>query len=105
MAIFFAESMLYFAQYELESSEATPVLGSILMRFGLLEPPQVLLHVLKRGKMKFRIGNRGRGWGKSNSEFGGRDYTNYIISFKIEGGVQLLGIHNAGVVKKRKIRV
>ena len=46
MAIFFAESMLYFAQYELKSSEATPFCGSILilMRFRLLEPPQVLLH-------------------------------------------------------------
>ena len=44
MAIFFAESMLYFAQYERKSSEATPFRGSILMRFRLLEPPQVLLH-------------------------------------------------------------
>ena len=46
MAIFFAESMLYFAQYELKSSETTPFRGSILflMRFRLLEPPQVLLH-------------------------------------------------------------
>ena len=45
MAIFFAESMLYFAQYELKSSEATPFRGSILflMWFRLLEPPQVLL--------------------------------------------------------------
>ena len=43
MALFFAESMLYFAQYELKSSEATPLRGSILMRFGFLEPPQVPL--------------------------------------------------------------
>ena len=43
MAIFFAE-FISFAQYEMKSSEATPFRGSILMRFGLLEPPQVPLH-------------------------------------------------------------
>ena len=44
MAIFFAEFILSFAQYEMKSSDATPFCGSILMRFGLLEPPQVPLH-------------------------------------------------------------
>ena len=44
MAIFFAEFILSFAQYEMKSSEATSFRGSILMRFGLLEPPQVPLH-------------------------------------------------------------
>ena len=33
-----------FAQYEMKSSDATPFRGSILMRFGSLEPPQVPLH-------------------------------------------------------------
>ena len=41
MAFFFA---LSFAQYEMKSSDATPFRGSILMRFGSLEPPQVPLH-------------------------------------------------------------
>ena len=44
MAIFFPEFILSFAQYEMKSSDATPFRGSILMQFGLLEPPQVLLH-------------------------------------------------------------
>ena len=44
MAIFFPEFILSFAQYEMKSSDATPFRGSILMRFRLLEPPQVLLH-------------------------------------------------------------
>ena len=44
MPILFANSMLYFSQYELKSSEATRFHGSILMRFRSLEPPQFLLH-------------------------------------------------------------
>ena len=44
MAIFFAEFILSFAQYEMKSSDATPFRGSILKRFGSLEPPQVPLH-------------------------------------------------------------
>ena len=44
MAIFFAEFILSFAQYEMKSSDATPFRGSILMRVGSLEPPQVPLH-------------------------------------------------------------
>ena len=44
MAIFFPEFILSFAQYEMKSSDATHSRGSILMRFGLLEPPQVTLH-------------------------------------------------------------
>ena len=44
MAIFFPEFILSFAQYEMKSSDATPFRGSILMRLGLLEPPQVPLH-------------------------------------------------------------
>ena len=44
MAIFFPEFILSFAQYEMKSSDATPFRGSILMRFGLLEPPQGPLH-------------------------------------------------------------
>ena len=44
MAIFFPEFILSFAQYDMKSSDATPFRGSILMRFGLLEAPQVPLH-------------------------------------------------------------
>ena len=40
----FPEFILSFAQYEMKSSDATPFRGSILMRFGSLEPPQVPLH-------------------------------------------------------------
>ena len=47
IAFFFTRSMLSFAQYEMKSSEATPCRGSILMRFILLEPPQVLLHAFQ----------------------------------------------------------
>ena len=42
--IIFPEFILSFAQYEMKSSDATPFRGSILMRFGSLEPPQVPLH-------------------------------------------------------------
>ena len=42
--IIFPEFILYFAQYEMKSSDATPFRGSILMQFGSLEPPQVPLH-------------------------------------------------------------
>ena len=42
--IIFPEFILSFAQYERKSSDATPFRGSILMRFGSLEPPQVPLH-------------------------------------------------------------
>ena len=41
---FFAQSLLSFGQYEKTSSETTRFGGSILMRFKLLEPPQLLLH-------------------------------------------------------------
>ena len=44
MQFFFAESMLSFGQYEMKSSEATPFLGSILMRCRSLESPQFPLH-------------------------------------------------------------
>ena len=44
MAFIFAEFILSFAQYEMKSSDATPFRGSILMRFGSLELPQVPLH-------------------------------------------------------------
>ena len=47
MPILFARSMLSFAQYKMKKSEATPFRGSILMRFVLLEPPQVLLHAFQ----------------------------------------------------------
>ena len=43
-AIFFARSMLSFAQYEIKSSKITTFLWSIFMRFVSLELPQVLLH-------------------------------------------------------------
>ena len=36
--------MLSFGQYDMKSSDATPFRGSIFMRFGSLEPPQVPLH-------------------------------------------------------------
>ena len=42
--IIFPEFILSFAQYEMKSSDATPFRGSILMRFGSLEPPQSPLH-------------------------------------------------------------
>ena len=42
--IIFPEFILSFAQYEMKSSDATPFRGSILIRFGSLEPPQVPLH-------------------------------------------------------------
>ena len=42
--IIFPEFILSFAQYEMKSSDATPFRGSILMRFGSLELPQVPLH-------------------------------------------------------------
>ena len=44
MTIFFPEFILSFAQYEMKSSDPTPFRGSILMWFGLLEPPQVPLY-------------------------------------------------------------
>ena len=43
-AIFFARSMLSFAQYEIKSSKIMTFRRSILMRFVSLESPQVLLH-------------------------------------------------------------
>ena len=44
ISIFFAQYMLCFGQYEIKSYEATPLPGSILMRFKPLEPPQFSLH-------------------------------------------------------------
>ena len=43
-AIFFARSMLSFAQHEIKSSKIMTFRWSILMRFVSLESPQVLLH-------------------------------------------------------------
>ena len=43
-AIFFARSMLSFAQYEIKSSEITTFRWSIFMWIVSLESPQVLLH-------------------------------------------------------------
>ena len=47
MPFFFAQSMLSFGQYEINSSEATRFWGSILMRFELLEPPLFPLHAFQ----------------------------------------------------------
>ena len=44
MPFFFTQSMLIYDQYELKSSEVTSFRESILMRFKLLEPPQLPLH-------------------------------------------------------------
>ena len=44
MRILFANSVLYFSQYVLESSEITRFRGSISMRFKSFEPLQFILH-------------------------------------------------------------
>ena len=51
--------MLSFSQYEMKSSEASPFQGSILMQFGLLEPPQFRLHALT---FDFKSVAKGRFW-------------------------------------------
>ena len=51
--------MLSFGQYEMKSSEASPFQGSILMQFGLLEPPQFRLHALT---FVFKSVAKGRFW-------------------------------------------
>ena len=51
--------MLSFGQYEMKSSEASPFQGSILMQFGLLEPPQFRLHALT---FDFKSVAKGRFW-------------------------------------------
>ena len=54
MAIFFPEFILSFAQYEMKSSDATPLRGSILMRFGCLELPQVPLQASQLAYESFK---------------------------------------------------